>query len=145
MTAAGNFTFNLPENLAQAVKESVQDWKLNDKVKLDLAKTLFIVSSKSGSTLEPNIFKQCFFERMKNKRSARPKRGSTLSRSPTLARRCRKSPRPAASAGIAKAAQARGDFQVLADRNGRALRVQLGADVIAGLATLRHATEEALS
>ena len=33
--------------------------------KLDLTKTLFIVSSKSGSTLEPNIYKQYFFERMK--------------------------------------------------------------------------------
>jgi transaldolase / glucose-6-phosphate isomerase len=32
---------------------------------LDLARTLFIVSSKSGSTLEPNIFKQYFFERAK--------------------------------------------------------------------------------
>jgi transaldolase/glucose-6-phosphate isomerase len=33
--------------------------------KIDLRKTLFIVSSKSGSTLEPNIFKQYFFERAK--------------------------------------------------------------------------------
>ena len=33
--------------------------------KVDLAKTIFIVSSKSGSTLEPNIFKQYFFERVK--------------------------------------------------------------------------------
>ena len=32
--------------------------------KVDLAKTLFIVSSKSGSTLEPNIYKQYFFERV---------------------------------------------------------------------------------
>ena len=32
--------------------------------KLDLAKTLFIVASKSGSTLEPNTFKQYFFERV---------------------------------------------------------------------------------
>jgi transaldolase/glucose-6-phosphate isomerase len=32
---------------------------------IDVAKTLFIVSSKSGSTLEPNIFKQYFFERAK--------------------------------------------------------------------------------
>lgn len=32
--------------------------------KLDLAKTLFIVASKSGSTLEPNCFKQYFFERV---------------------------------------------------------------------------------
>ncbi len=29
--------------------------------KIDIARTLFIVSSKSGSTLEPNIFKQYFF------------------------------------------------------------------------------------
>jgi transaldolase/glucose-6-phosphate isomerase len=47
--------------------------------------------------------------------------------------------------GIVKAAQARGDFQVLADRNRRALRVHLGADVAAGLATLRKAVQEALS
>jgi transaldolase / glucose-6-phosphate isomerase len=33
--------------------------------KIDVAKTLFIVSSKSGSTLEPNIFKQYFFEKVK--------------------------------------------------------------------------------
>src|SRR5205807_2298916 len=34
--------------------------------KIDLSKTLFIVSSKSGSTLEPNIFKQYFFDRVKS-------------------------------------------------------------------------------
>jgi transaldolase/glucose-6-phosphate isomerase len=32
---------------------------------IDPAKTIFIVSSKSGSTLEPNIFKQYFYERVK--------------------------------------------------------------------------------
>ena len=32
--------------------------------KVDLGRTLFIVSSKSGTTLEPNIFKQYFFERV---------------------------------------------------------------------------------
>lgn len=31
---------------------------------IDLTRTLFIVSSKSGSTLEPNIFKQYFFDRV---------------------------------------------------------------------------------
>ena len=31
---------------------------------IDIAKTLFIVASKSGSTLEPNIFKQYFFNRV---------------------------------------------------------------------------------
>jgi transaldolase/glucose-6-phosphate isomerase len=33
--------------------------------KIDPARTLFIVSSKSGSTLEPNVLKQYFFERAK--------------------------------------------------------------------------------
>jgi transaldolase/glucose-6-phosphate isomerase len=33
--------------------------------RVDLRKTLYIVSSKSGSTLEPNIFKQYFFERVR--------------------------------------------------------------------------------
>ena len=34
--------------------------------RLNLEKTLFIVASKSGSTLEPNTFKQYFFERVSN-------------------------------------------------------------------------------
>jgi transaldolase/glucose-6-phosphate isomerase len=38
--------------------------------------------------------------------------------------------------GIVKAAQARGDFQVLADRKRRALRVHLGSDVKSGLTKL---------
>ena len=33
---------------------------------IEIARTLFIVSSKSGSTLEPNIFKQYFWERAKS-------------------------------------------------------------------------------
>jgi transaldolase/glucose-6-phosphate isomerase len=35
--------------------------------KLDLSSTVCIVSSKSGGTLEPNIFKQYFFQQVKNK------------------------------------------------------------------------------
>jgi transaldolase / glucose-6-phosphate isomerase len=35
--------------------------------KTDLEKTLFIVASKSGSTLEPNTFKQYFFEKLSEK------------------------------------------------------------------------------
>jgi transaldolase/glucose-6-phosphate isomerase len=38
--------------------------------------------------------------------------------------------------GVVKAAQARGDFQVLAQRERRALRVHLGKDVEAGLRAL---------
>ncbi len=159
-TASENLTYRLPDNLAQAVKATLDDWKTNNKVKrlwardaslwtntdeskwlgwlgiaddqisrrgqfqqiaqeiksagfthalllgmggsslcvevleltfgkipgfpqisvldstdpaqlkavesrIDIAKTIFIVSSKSGSTLEPNIFKQYFFERVK--------------------------------------------------------------------------------
>jgi transaldolase / glucose-6-phosphate isomerase len=39
--------------------------------------------------------------------------------------------------GAVKAAQARGDFQVLAERGRRALRVHLGKDVKAGLEKIR--------
>ena len=47
--------------------------------------------------------------------------------------------------GIVKAAQARGDFQVLAERGRRLLRVHLDADVPAGLAILKRAMEQALA
>ena len=47
--------------------------------------------------------------------------------------------------GIVKAAQARGDFQVLIDRQRRALRVHLGADVSGSLRTLNAALSTALS
>lgn len=46
--------------------------------------------------------------------------------------------------GVVKAAQARGDFQVLAERDRRALRIHLGRDVQAGLATLQMAIEQIL-
>lgn len=49
------------------------------------------------------------------------------------------------SFGVVKAAQARGDFRVLAERGRRLLRVHLGADVQAGLASLKSAMEQALS
>ncbi|HSF48526.1 MAG TPA: bifunctional transaldolase/phosoglucose isomerase, partial [Burkholderiales bacterium] len=47
--------------------------------------------------------------------------------------------------GVVKAAQARGDFQVLIDRKRRALRAHLGADVKAGLTTLQKAMTAALT
>jgi transaldolase/glucose-6-phosphate isomerase len=46
--------------------------------------------------------------------------------------------------GVVKAAQARGDFQVLVERQRRALRVHLGSDVVGGLATLHRALTAAL-
>jgi glucose-6-phosphate isomerase len=46
--------------------------------------------------------------------------------------------------GIVKAAQARGDFEVLAERGRRALRVHLGADVNAGLERLKQEIKRAL-
>lgn len=45
--------------------------------------------------------------------------------------------------GAVKAAQARGDFDVLAERGRRLLRVHLGSDVKEGLATLKVAIERA--
>jgi transaldolase / glucose-6-phosphate isomerase len=46
--------------------------------------------------------------------------------------------------GVVKAAQARGDFEVLVERDRRALRAHLGADVAAALGTLRAALLTAL-
>ncbi len=48
------------------------------------------------------------------------------------------------SFGTVKAAQARGDFAVLAERHRRALRVHLGPDVAAGLARLARAVTAAI-
>ncbi len=50
-----------------------------------------------------------------------------------------------ATFGVIKAAQARGDFQVLAERGRRALRVHLGGEVEVGLSALAEAARRALS
>ena len=49
------------------------------------------------------------------------------------------------SFGIVKAAQARGDFDVLAERGRRLLRVHLGSHVAEGLTTLCNAVRQALA
>jgi transaldolase/glucose-6-phosphate isomerase len=51
-------------------------------------------------------------------------------------------PRQHYTFGVVKAAQARGDFQVLAERKRRALRVHLGTDVETAVARVRSAIEE---
>lgn len=53
----GKANFHILDSTVPAQIKAVED-------KLDLAKTLFIVASKSGSTLEPNCFKQYFFDRV---------------------------------------------------------------------------------
>lgn len=53
----GKANFHILDSTVPAQVKAVED-------KLDLAKTLFIVASKSGSTLEPNCFKQYFFEKV---------------------------------------------------------------------------------
>ena len=67
--------------------------RARSRSKIDLATTLFIVSSKSGSTLEPNIFKAYFFERVKQ--AARRGRGGAAASSPSPipARTCEKEAR----------------------------------------------------
>jgi transaldolase/glucose-6-phosphate isomerase len=52
-----------PEMLVLDSTDPSQIRSLDERI--DIAKTLFIVASKSGSTLEPNIFKQYFFDRAK--------------------------------------------------------------------------------
>jgi len=47
--------------------------------------------------------------------------------------------------GVVKAAQARGDFAVLAERGRRALRVHLGKSLKTGLATLAKAVQKAIA
>jgi transaldolase/glucose-6-phosphate isomerase len=47
--------------------------------------------------------------------------------------------------GVVKAAEARGDFEVLAERGRRVLRVHLGSHVAAGLTTLKEAVRRALA
>ncbi len=47
--------------------------------------------------------------------------------------------------GIVKAAQARGDFAVLAERRRRALRVHLGKNLKSGLAILTKAVQKAIA
>ncbi len=54
-------------------------------------------------------------------------------------------PGQAYSFGVVKAAQARGDLDVLAERGRRLLRVHLPADLDAGLKTLAQALDQALS
>ncbi len=53
----GKANFHILDSTVPAQVKAVED-------ELDLEKTLFIVASKSGSTLEPNCFKQYFFERV---------------------------------------------------------------------------------
>ena len=52
----GKANFHILDSTVPAQIKTVEN-------KLDLEKTLFIVASKSGSTLEPNCFKQYFFEK----------------------------------------------------------------------------------
>ena len=53
----GKKNFHILDSTVPSQVKTVED-------KLDLARTLFIVASKSGSTLEPNCFKQYFFDRV---------------------------------------------------------------------------------
>jgi transaldolase/glucose-6-phosphate isomerase len=53
----GKKTFHILDSTVPAQVKAIEE-------RLDLAQTLFIVASKSGSTLEPNCFKQYFFDRV---------------------------------------------------------------------------------
>ncbi len=53
----GKQNFYILDSTVPAQIKSLED-------KIDITKTLFIVASKSGSTLEPNVFKQYFFQKV---------------------------------------------------------------------------------
>ena len=53
----GKANFHILDSTVPAQVKAVEE-------KLDLTRTLFIVASKSGSTLEPNCFKQYFFDKL---------------------------------------------------------------------------------
>ena len=53
----GKEQFQILDSTVPAQIDTVKD-------SIDIDKTLFIVASKSGSTLEPNCFKQYFFDRL---------------------------------------------------------------------------------
>src|SRR6476620_12188451 len=53
----GKTNFHILDSTVPAQVKAVES-------KIDLEKTLFIVASKSGSTLEPNCFKQYFFDKV---------------------------------------------------------------------------------
>ena len=69
---------------------------------------------------------------------------ASFCRSPATTPSTFRSPDQKYTFGTVKAAQARGDFAVLAERGRRALRVHLGKDVAAGLATLTKAVKQAI-
>ncbi|MCA1589774.1 MAG: transaldolase, partial [Acidobacteria bacterium] len=56
----GNENFHILDSTVPAQVKAVEE-------RIDLEKTLFVVASKSGSTLEPNCFQQYFFERVAEK------------------------------------------------------------------------------
>lgn len=62
-TIGGNPQFYMLDSTVPAQIKATEE-------KLDLTNTIFIVSSKSGSTLEPNILKDYFFEKVKAKLGA---------------------------------------------------------------------------
>ena len=68
-----------------------------------------------------------------------------LDRAEEMVHSCASCVPPAENPGVVKAAQARGDFQVLVERERRVPRVHLGADVQAGLATLHEVMAQALA
>ncbi len=68
-----------------------------------------------------------------------------FSRSPPTTREDLAIPGHRASFGVVKAAQARGDFDVLVERGRRALRVHLNGDLKSGLAALEAAVERAMA
>jgi hypothetical protein len=121
---------------------------------IDIAETLFIVSSKACRRCASSFATTSAWPRVSDSDRASCIRQDRLTRVARargggLQITCDDTvelpvPSQKYTFGVVRAAQARGDFQVLAERGRRALRVHLGKDWKAGLATLQAAIQKAV-
>ena len=111
-------TYKLPRALVSSVEKTLADWRSGNKVqRLDRDSSLWTGGPNSG------VFLQITCDDAAD--VAMPGQKYTF--------------------GVVKAAQARGDFQVLVERGRRALRVHLSGDLKSGLSKPANVFREALA
>jgi len=126
-----SLTWALPEDLGAAVSSTLREWTEHGRVARLWAQ-------------DSHLWRPRFLHSTSQAYKGGPNSGVFLQ---ITADDARDLPVPGQrySFGIVKAAQARGDLEVLAARGRRALRAHLGADVAAGLRALGQAMEQATS
>lgn len=142
-------SYQLPENLAGAVKAALSDWKSGNKAKrLCAARESRLQTIRHAVRDKKHVaclgFGPRFLHSTGQAYEGGPNTGVFLQVTCDDAADI-PVPQQKYSFGVVKAAQARGDFQVLVERGRRALRVHLGTDLEAGLNQLQKAIEKALA